>query len=92
MWTDTSERPLTKVVELTLHDEGTMWQCEFGWGGSLQKGNEGVHKMGSFGQSSRVEYKDICPFDCEGDHSSRDLAAAKVGPSDLVVPRGRAII
>jgi hypothetical protein len=73
----TSERPLTIVVELTLHKEGTVWQCEFGWGGSLQKGNEGVHKMGSFGHSSREEYKDRCPFDCEGDNPSRDFADAR---------------
>ena len=33
--------------------------------------------MGSFGPSSRVEYKDTCPFDCEGDHPSRDLADAR---------------
>ena len=75
--TVTSERPLTTAVELTLNDEGTVWQCEFGWGGSLQKGNEGVHKVGSFGPSSRGEYKDTCPLDCEGDHPSRDLAQAR---------------
>jgi len=60
-----------------------------------------VHKVSSFGKSSKVEYKDKYLPDCEDDNLSRDgspslnseknLGRLTVGLSELVILRGKVI-
>ena len=60
---------------------------QFDWGGRLLKSNGGAQRFPQRGRKSREECKGKRELDCETYRS----AGTKVGLSDPVVPRGRAI-
>ncbi len=90
VWSHPWDTTLDSTGILTIGHESGSWTLsggQFDWGGRLLKSNGGAQRFPQHGRKSCEECKGRRELDCETYRSSR----TKVGLSDPVVPRGRAI-